>query len=131
MGNQEAYDTILGSVPRIVLASMVAYLVSQHHDVWAFHFWRNITKGKFLWLRNNASTMVSQGIDTVLFISIAFIGTVPTNVLLSMLVGQYVMKLVIALLDTPLCYILVGLIRSRTYDTKSNQPALGNILPPP
>lgn len=110
---QDAYNAILGSVPRIVLASMVAYLASQHHDVFAFHFWKNVTKGRFLWLRNNASTMVSQGIDTVLFITIAFVGVVPTNVLLDMIVAQYVIKLVIAVLDTPICYVLVGLLRRK------------------
>ncbi len=110
---QEAYETILGSVPRIVLASMVAYLASQHHDVFAFHFWRKTTKGKFLWLRNTASTMVSQGIDTVLFISIAFVGTVPNAVLLNMIFGQYLIKLIIAAVDTPFCYLLVGLIRRK------------------
>jgi len=110
---QEAYNTILGSVPRIVLASMVAYLASQHHDVFAFHFWRRLTKARFLWLRNNASTMVSQGLDTVLFISIAFAGTVPTNILLNMIVGQYLTKLVIAALDTPFCYMRVALIKNK------------------
>lgn len=108
---QQAYETMLGAVPRIVLASMVAYLISQHHDVLAFHFWRRLTKGRFLWLRNNASTMVSQGIDTVLFIAIAFVGIIPTNVLLNMIVAQYVIKLCIAVVDTPICYVLVGLIR--------------------
>jgi len=110
---QDAYNTMLGSVPRIVLASMLAYLASQHHDVFAFHFWRRLTNGRFLWLRNNASTMVSQGIDTALFITIAFIGVVPTNVLLNMIVGQYVIKLGIAMVDTPICYALVGLLRRK------------------
>lgn len=110
---QDAYNTILGAVPRIVLASMLAYLASQHHDVFAFHFWKRLTKGRFLWLRNNASTMVSQGIDTALFITIAFIGVVPTNVLLNMIVGQYVIKLGIAVADTPVCYALVKLIRRK------------------
>lgn len=110
---QEAYNTLLGSVPRIVLASMIAYLASQHHDVFAFHFWRRLTKGRFLWLRNNASTMVSQGIDTVLFISVAFAGTVPINILLNMMVGQYVIKLMIAVLDTPFCYAIVRFIRRK------------------
>ncbi len=110
---QDAYNTILGSVPRIVLASMLAYLASQHHDVFAFHFWRRRTKGRFLWLRNNASTMVSQGLDTVLFITIAFVGVVPTNLLLNMILGQYIIKLLIAIADTPLCYALVGLIRRK------------------
>ena len=110
---QDAYNMILGSVPRIVLASMLAYLVSQHHDVLAFHFWKRLTKGRFLWLRNNASTMISQGIDTLIFISIAFLGTVPLQVLLNMIAAQYVIKLFIAIADTPLCYALVGLIRRK------------------
>jgi uncharacterized integral membrane protein (TIGR00697 family) len=110
---QSAYESILGMVPRIVLASMVAYLISQHHDVFAFHFWREKTKGKFLWLRNNASTMVSQALDTGLFITIAFWGTVPTGVLENMLLTQYLIKLGIAALDTPFCYLLVGLLKER------------------
>ena len=88
--NQEAFDLILGSVPRIVLASMVAYLVSQHHDVLAFHLWKNFTKGKHLWLRNNASTMISQAVDTVLFVTIAFIGTLDFSLLINMIMTQYV-----------------------------------------
>lgn len=116
---QAAYELILGMVPRIVLASMIAYLVSQHHDVFAFHFWRRKTNGRFLWLRNNASTMVSQALDTVLFIFIAFWGTVPLQILLNMLVSQYVIKLAIAALDTPFCYILVGALRR-----EARKPAL-------
>lgn len=119
---QEAYDTILGAVPRIVLASMVAYLVSQNHDIFAFHFWGKVTKGRFLWLRNNASTVISQGFDTLLFISIAFAGTVPTNVLLNMMATQYVIKLCIAIVDTPFCYALIGLIRKYSTRQTSFQP---------
>ena len=70
--DQQSYDQILGAVPRIVIASMVAYLVSQNHDVLAFEMWKKVTGGKFLWFRNNASTVVSQGIDTTIFILIAF-----------------------------------------------------------
>jgi uncharacterized integral membrane protein (TIGR00697 family) len=100
-------------VPRIVLASMVAYLVSQHHDVFAFSFWRRKTKARFLWLRNNASTMVSQALDTGLFITIAFWGTVPNNILVNMLITQYIIKLAIAALDTPFCYLMVYFLRER------------------
>ena len=110
---QSAYESILRMVPRITLASMIAYLVSQHHDIFAFHFWRQKTKGRFLWLRNNASTMVSQALDTGIFITIAFWGTVPTGILTNMLLTQYVIKLVIAAVDTPFCYVLVGLLRER------------------
>jgi hypothetical protein len=63
---------ILILTPRIAIAGFLAYIVSQNHDVWAFHFWKNKTKGKHLWLRNNASTIISQLIDSVIFITIAF-----------------------------------------------------------
>jgi len=110
---QPAYETTLGMVPRIVLASMIAYLISQHHDVFAFHFWRKKTKARFLWLRNNASTMVSQALDTGVFITIAFWGIVPTGILTNMLLSQYIIKLAIAACDTPFCYLLVGLLKGK------------------
>jgi uncharacterized integral membrane protein (TIGR00697 family) len=103
--NQNAFAMLFGFVPRIVFGSMIAYLVSQLHDVWAFHFWRCRTKGKYLWLRNNLSTMTSQLIDTVIFITIAFYGTMPNPALLSMIIGQYIVKLVIAAADTPFAYL--------------------------
>lgn len=112
-GDQEAYETILGSFPRIVAASMIAYLASQHHDIWAFHFWRQRTGTRFLWFRNNASTFASQAVDTVLFISLAFYGVVSLRVLVSMIGAQYIAKLLIALADTPFCYLLVGWARGR------------------
>ena len=95
--NQGAFDLILGSVPRIVFASMVAYLLSQHHDVISFHIWKKYTKGKHLWLRNNASTVISQAFDTVVFVTIAFAGTVDFSMLVNMILTQYVVKILIAL----------------------------------
>ncbi len=111
--DQPAYDAIFGVVPRIVLASMIAYLVSQHHDVLSYHFWRRKAGARHLWLRNNASTMVSQALDTGLFITIAFWGTVSSAVLVNMLITQYLIKLAIAAADTPFCYLLVALLRNR------------------
>ena len=75
--DQDSYDTILGSVPRIALGSMIAYLISQHTDVVMFHALRRLTNSRHLWIRNNASTTVSQALDTILFISIAFGGGGP------------------------------------------------------
>lgn len=106
------FDEFFGLVPRIVSAGLIAYVVSQFHDVWAFHFWKNLTKGKHLWLRNNASTIVSQFIDAVLFIGLAFYAVVPDSVLLQMIVAQYLFKVVIAVLDTPLVYLLRSWVRS-------------------
>lgn len=105
--HQGAYDVILGSTPRIVMASMIAYLVSQNHDVWAFHWWKRRTEGRHLWIRNNLSTMASQLIDSVLFIGIAFVGVYPLKAVAGMILGQYLVKVGIAILDTPFCYALV------------------------
>ncbi|MCD6472052.1 queuosine precursor transporter [Candidatus Aerophobetes bacterium] len=111
--DEDAFTTILGikkGATRITIASITAYLVSQYHDVWAFNFWRRITKEKHLWLRNNASTLVSQAIDTFLFIFLAFYGVVPV---IPLILGQYFVKLCIALLDTPVVYLFVHLIKKK------------------
>jgi len=108
--NDAAFQSILGSTARIIVASFVAYLVSQFHDVWAFHFWKKITKDRHLWLRNNLSTAVSQFLDSFIFIMIAFYGVMPVWPLI---LGQWVIKMSIALLDTPVIYFVVWLIRDR------------------
>src|SRR6056297_132445 len=82
--SQESYkslQTIFSFMPRIVLASLSAYLLSQLHDVWAFHFWKVKLNNRHLWFRNNVSTMISQLIDSVVFTLIAFYGLYPTDVL--------------------------------------------------
>ena len=104
----EAFGSILGSTSRIIVASFVAYLVSQFHDIWAFHFWKRITGEKHLWIRNNLSTTMSQCIDSVIFISIAFYGVMP---IWPLIFGQWIVKLVIAGIDTPIVYLLVWSIR--------------------
>ena len=109
--SQESFDGALGSVPRIVFASMLAYLVAQNHDVFAFHFWRRKTDGRHLWFRNNASTAVSQLLDTALFTLIAFWGVLPVDVVLMIFVVEYIAKIAISVADTPLVYALVGAIR--------------------
>lgn len=111
--DQQSYDQILGAVPRIVIASMVAYLVSQNHDVLAFEMWKKVTGGKFLWFRNNASTVVSQGIDTTIFILIAFVGIYSFDDILNMIWITYLIKIVVAIIDTPLVYILVNIVRRK------------------
>lgn len=103
--SQESLETIFGLMPRIAAGSMVAYLVSQHHDVWAFLFWKNKTKGRFLWLRNNASTMVSQAIDSIIFCSIALWGLFDTSTWLQILATTYLLKLLVAAIDTPFIYL--------------------------
>ena len=110
---EDAFLRILGmkqGALRITIASIIAYLVSQYHDVWAFNFWRKVTREHHLWLRNNASTLASQAIDTSLFITLAFYGVVP---ILPLILGQYFIKVCIALLDTPLVYLLVHFVRRK------------------
>ena len=97
--------TIFGLMPRIAAGSMIAYLLSQHHDVFAFHFWKNKTKGKFLWLRNNASTIVSQAIDTIVFCTIALWGVYDIDTWLQILATTYFLKWFVAVIDTPFIYL--------------------------
>ncbi len=103
----EMFNKVLALTPRIAIASFVAYLISQHHDVWAFHFWKDKTKGRHLWLRNNASTIVSQCLDTVIFTSIAFYGVLP---IVPLILGTWSVKILIALMDTPFIYGTVWLM---------------------
>ncbi len=116
---EEAFDAVLGATPRIIVASFIAYLVSQYHDVWAFHFWRKRTGGRHLWLRNNLSTAASQFLDSAVFITIAFYGVMPVWPLV---VGQWIIKFAIAALDTPVVYLAVWLLRRGEDDGASPEP---------
>lgn len=102
--NQAEFTSILGQSFRCVAASLVAYLCSQSWDVFVFHTLKNKTGEKHKWLRNNVSTMTSQIIDTAIFITIAFYGSVPNIVV--MILSQYIIKLIYAAIDTPFFYML-------------------------
>ncbi len=95
---------LFGVMPRVVVASLVAYIISQHHDIWSFLFWKERTAGKYLWLRNNLSTWVSQLVDSVVFTAIAFLGVFEMSVLIQIVVTTYVLKIIVALIDTPFLY---------------------------
>lgn len=101
--NQEAFKGILSSSFRVVAASLVAYICSQSWDVWVFHKIREKST-KYKWIRNNVSTMTSQIIDTAIFITIAFIGVVPN--IWTMILSQYLIKVIYAALDTIPFYML-------------------------
>ena len=105
----DSLTTVFGLLPRVAAGSLIAYLVSQHHDILAFHFWKAKTRGRFLWLRNCASTMVSQAFDSVLFCFIALWGLYDTGTWLEILATTYLLKWVVALLDTPFIYLAVRL----------------------
>ena len=103
---QEHLSWIFSLMPRIALASLAAYALSQFHDVWAYSFWKKKKPArKFIWLRNNASTFISQLIDSVIFVFAAFAGEYPLNVLLEILFTTYFLKVLVAAADTPFVYI--------------------------
>nr|WP_321502913.1 queuosine precursor transporter [uncultured Dethiosulfovibrio sp.] len=102
---QGAMETIFKIMPRLAIASLIAYGLSQTHDVWAFHWWREKTNGKHLWLRNNLSTLVSQALDSVVFTFVAFYGTLPLGVLWEIFISTYVLKFIVAACDTPFVYL--------------------------
>ena len=111
------FRQVLGASTNIVIASLAAYIVSQNWDVLVFHRIREATDGEQLWLRNVASTASSQLLDTVIFVALGFllvpsvlgIGVAaPLPVVASLIVGQYLLKLLIALVDTPFVYGVVA-----------------------
>ena len=107
------YNTVFQNAWRLITASMVAYLFAQFIDVRVFHFWKKLTNGKHLWLRNNGSTIASQLIDTTLVISILFVGVWDTNQILSAIIDGWIFKMLIALLDTPIIYVVIYLLKGK------------------
>lgn len=103
---QESLQTIFGIMPRIALASLSAYLLSQTHDIWMYNLIkRKFPAERFIWIRNNGSTMISQLIDTAVFCFIAFSGVFSWNVFWQIFWTTYLLKWVVAAADTPFIYI--------------------------
>ena len=90
--------------PRFVFGSLFAYLLSQSFDVWVFHWIKDKTGGKHLWLRNTASTLMSQAVDTLIYGLVVWWGLVDLATALQLAAAKYVFKFVIAVLDTPFIY---------------------------
>ena len=108
------FDKVFGFTFLAVASSLTAYLLAQLVDVQLFHFWKKLTKGKHLWLRNNASTMGSQFIDTftVLLLLCTF-GVIKWELFGILLLSGYLFKVIIALIDTPIIYFIVYLFKRR------------------
>lgn len=109
--DNDAYNQVFGNSWRVISASMIAYLFAQLIDVRIYHFWKKLTKGKFLWLRNNGSTIISQLVDTTLVVLVLFYGAKPNDELLQFIIDGWMFKALMALLDTPLLYAAVYSIR--------------------
>ncbi len=101
---QGHYMAVFGQSTRAIFGSMVAYLIAQFVDVRLYHFWRKLTNGRHLWLRNNASTMFSQLIDTTAVVTILFYGVWGWSEIGAVILASYIFKLLVAAADTPLMY---------------------------
>ncbi|MGH1363917.1 MAG: queuosine precursor transporter [Calditrichia bacterium] len=112
-GKEFTFDYIYGYMIRGTIASMIAYLVAQFADVNLFHFWKRVTKGRHLWLRNNASTLLSQIVDTVAVMMITFVGVLPMNQILDLILYGYLFKVCAALFDTPFFYLGVRYLKDK------------------
>ena len=111
--NDVAYNTVFQNAWRVIFASMIAYLCAQFLDVRLFHFWKNLTRGKHLWLRNNASTIGSQLVDTILVICVLFVGVWPSGQIMSAIFDGWLFKMLCALVDTPIIYGVLYLLRKK------------------
>ncbi len=110
----ETFTKVFGLSPLGVLASMLAYLIAQYIDISIYHFWKKLTNGKMLWLRNNFSTFSSQLVDTLTVVGLLCIfGVLPWDMFYGLVLSGFVFKVMIALLDTPLLYFCVYLMRKR------------------
>ena len=111
--NQEAFDLILGQTPRILVASFAAYLVGEFANSFILAKLKIATAGRFLWLRTIGSTLVGQGLDSAIFITIAFAGIMPGEVLVGAIVTQWLVKSAYEAAATPLTYGAVGFLKRK------------------
>ncbi|HZB82340.1 MAG TPA: queuosine precursor transporter [Rubrobacteraceae bacterium] len=108
---QEAYERILGYAPRLLAASFVAYLVGEFANAIVLAKMKVATNGRFLWSRTIGSTLVGQGLDSLVFIILAFVGTIPASALLAAIVTQWLVKSAYEALATPLTYVVVNRLK--------------------
>ncbi len=108
------FNRVFGLFGPAVFASMVAYLIAQFIDIRMFHFWKRLTKGKHLWLRNNGSTIVSQFVDTAAVLSLLCLaGVIEWSRFLLLLENGFLFKVLIALFDTPVIYGVIHLLKGK------------------
>lgn len=109
--NQDAYEAILGQAPRIVVASFIAFFAGSFANSYIMARMKIWSKGKHLWQRTIGSTMVGEGVDTLLFCVIAFYGIFPTSLLLAVILSNYVFKVAVEVLCTPATYAAVRVLK--------------------
>jgi queuosine precursor transporter len=114
--NQESYQAILGFVPRIAIASLVGYLAGSFSNSYVLEKMKAWTKGRMLWTRTIGSTIIGEGIDTFAFVLIAFAGTMTTGLLWSIIISNYIFKVLVEVIFTPITYLVVARLK---HDEKS------------
>src|SRR5215470_7515965 len=121
---QAAYDTILGFTPRLLLASFTAYLVGEFVNSFVLAKLKIATKGRWLWTRTIGSTLLGEGFDTIIFVTIAFWGTIPPQLILTAILTQWIFKVVYEVVATPLTYVVVRFLKRQegidVYDADTN-----------
>lgn len=121
---QDDFRHILGFVPRIVLASLIAYFAGEFSNSFTLSRLKIVTRGRFLWVRTITSTLIGEGLDTLLFCMIAFYGTLPVPLLISVILSNYIFKCSVEILFTPFTYIIVNFLKKKEkedmYDTGIN-----------
>ncbi len=128
---QSAYERILGSTPRFLIASFVAYLAGEFTNSFILAKMKIATKGKWLWTRTISSTLVGQGFDTIIVLTIAFAGVLPFTVLGIMIVSHWLLKSAYEVIATPFTYVVVNYLKQKEqidvydHETKFNPLVLG------
>ena len=119
--DNDVFSSVFGLTGIAVGASMPAYLLAQFIDIRIFHFWKKLTKGKYLWLRNNASTFTSQLVDTAtILILLCLSGSIAWDKFWLLLLNGFLFKVIMAMIDTPILYLVIGLIRKK-FNLKDGQ----------
>lgn len=122
--NQTAYEAILGWVPRIVIASLIAYWAGEFTNSIVLAKMKILTKGKWLFTRTIGSTIVGQIVDTGIFCLIAFWGQMPSSLLLAVIISNYIFKVSVEIIFTPITYAIVGFLKKKekidVYDYGTN-----------
>ena len=112
------FNKVFALSPIAVLASMIAYLLAQFVDIRIYHFWKKLTRGKMLWLRNNFSTFSSQLIDTILVVGLlSFFDVLELSLFWGLVISGFLFKVLVAAIDTPILYFFVFILR-KTFDLK-------------
>jgi len=111
--DQPSYDTILGYTPRLLSASFIAYLFGEFANSFVLAKLKIVTNGRWLWTRTISSTVVGQALDSAVFVTLAFVGTLPGDILLSIILAQWVVKSLYEVIATPLTYVIVDFLKRK------------------